>query len=122
MQWHAQASNITTYIKVNVDFTFPALSATNSVTWKFHADDSAKGRYGMILGQDILTELVFSLKFTDHIIEANYGPFKGSTTPVVDLGTYKFKNLNTGKITPEESFSNAYVKEVHESENFCNST
>ena len=35
---------------------------------------------------------------------------------MVDLGTYIFKDLNTDKITPEELFTNAYVKEVYESE------
>ena len=32
---------------------------------------------------------------------------------MVDLGTYIFKYLNKGKITPEESFTNAYAKEVY---------
>ena len=32
MQWHMQAGNITTNIKFKVDFTLPALSATNVVT------------------------------------------------------------------------------------------
>ena len=55
MQWHTQAVNITTNIKVKVDFTLPELSMANVVTWKFHVDDSTKGRYAMILGQDVLT-------------------------------------------------------------------
>ena len=55
MQWHTQAGNITTNIKVEVDFTLPALSATNVVMWKCHMDDSAKGRYDIIVGRDILT-------------------------------------------------------------------
>ena len=38
MQWHMQAGNITTNFKVNVDFTLPALSTTNVVTWKCHVD------------------------------------------------------------------------------------
>ena len=54
MQWHTQAGNITTNIKVKVYFTLPALSMTNVVTWKCHVDDFAKVRYNMILGQDIL--------------------------------------------------------------------
>ena len=45
-----------------------------------------------------------------HVIEAGNGHFKGSTTPMVDLGTYVFADLNIGNITPEESFNNAYVK------------
>ena len=67
----------------------------------------------MILGRDLLTELGLNLKLSDHIIEADDGPFKGSTTPMVDLGTYIFKYLNTDKITPAESFTNAYVEEVY---------
>ena len=57
-------------------------------------DDSTKGRYNMILGQDLLTELVLNLKLSDHVIEADSEPFKGSTTPTNDLGTYIFKYLN----------------------------
>ena len=41
---------------------------------------------------------------------------------MVELGTYIFKDLNTGKITPEESFNNAHVKEVYESEHVRNAT
>ena len=55
MQWHMQAGNITTSLKVRLDFTLPALSTTNFVTWKFHMYDSAKDRYDMILGQYLLT-------------------------------------------------------------------
>ena len=59
-------------------------------------DESTKGRYDMILGPDILTELVLNLKFSEHVIKAYDGTFKGSTTPMVDLGTYILKYLNTG--------------------------
>ena len=69
----------------------------------------------MILGINILTELVFNLKFSDHVIEADDKPFKGYTTPMVDLGTYAFKNLNTGTIKPKELFKNDYVEELYES-------
>ena len=55
MQWNTQAGNITTNPKVKVDFTIPALSATNVVTWRFHVDESTKSRYDMILGHYILT-------------------------------------------------------------------
>ena len=69
-------------------------------------DDSAKGRYNIILVQDILTELGLNLKFSEHVIKADYVPFTGSTTPMVDLGTYIFKYLNT----PKELFTNACVE------------
>ena len=35
---------------------------------------------------------------------------------MVDVGTYAFKDLNKGKTSPEESFTNAYIKGVYESE------
>ena len=56
----------------------------------------------MILGWYQLTELVLNLEFSEHAIKAYDGPFKGSTAPTFDLGTYIFKYLNAGKITPEE--------------------
>ena len=62
MQWYTQAGNITTNINVKVYFTLPALSATNIMTWKFPVDDSYKGRYNMILGKNILTEIGLNLK------------------------------------------------------------
>ena len=39
-----------------------------------------------------------------------------------DLGVYEFKILNRGKITPEESFTNAYAEEVYESKHVCTAT
>ena len=41
---------------------------------------------------------------------------------MVGFGTYKFKYLNTGKITPEEYFINAYKEELFESEQVHNFT
>ena len=35
---------------------------------------------------------------------------------MIDLVTYTFKALTTGKITPEEYFMNAYVEELVETE------
>ena len=55
MLWNTQARNITINHKVKIDFNLPALSATNVVTWIFHVDDPAMGRYDMISGRDILT-------------------------------------------------------------------
>ena len=53
MQWNTQAGNITTSLKIKVDFTLPTLIATNVVMWNCHEDDSAKGRCNMILGRDL---------------------------------------------------------------------
>ena len=51
MQWNTQAGNITTNLKVEVEFTLPKTSVTNVVTWRFRVDDPAKGRYDMIIGR-----------------------------------------------------------------------
>ena len=88
----------------------PALSATNVMTGDCHVDESAKGGYDMILGRDILTELGLNLKFSEHVIKADYVPFNGSTRLMVNFGTYVFKDFNTGKIKPKESFTGAYSK------------
>ena len=101
MQWKTQAGNITTNINVEIYFTLPAISAANVVTWHCHVDESDKGRYNMTLGQDILKELGLNLKCSEHVVEADDGPFKGSTTSMFDFDTCMFKDLNTGKITPE---------------------
>ena len=36
MQWHTQAGNITTNLKVKVYFTLPTLIATHFLTWRYH--------------------------------------------------------------------------------------
>ena len=92
------------------------------MTWKCHVDDYAKDRYEMILGRDILTQLRLNLKWYDHFIEADDVPLKGSTSPTVHLGTYIFKDLNIGENKPKESFIDAYVKEVYESEHVHTAT
>ena len=96
-----QEGKITTNIKFNIDFTLPELSVTKIVMWDFHVDDFDKIRYNMILGRDILTELGLNLKTYDHVIEAYDVLFKWTTAPMVDLGMYEFKHLETRKITPE---------------------
>ena len=70
----------------------------------------------MILLQDILTKTGLNLKFSEHVIEADDGPLNGSTKPIFNLGTYIFKDLNTGKIKPNGFFTNDYVEEVYESD------
>ena len=115
MQWHTEAGKITNNLRVEVEFTLHALSLTNSVIQKCNENCSTNGRYDMILGRDIFTSLWLNLKFYDPEIEADYGTLKGSTEPVVDLGTYEFKDLNAGKITPAELFTNTYTEELYES-------
>ena len=89
---------------------------TKILTWNFHADDSDKGRYDMILGRYLLTTLGIILKLFYHVIETDVGPFKWSTVPIYDMGVYTFNDSNTEKITPEELFMNSYAEEIEESE------
>ena len=85
------------------------------MTWEFHVNYSVKGRYYMILGRYLIKSLGLNLKKHEHIIKVGDGPLKGSTAPMIYFGTYRFKYLHTGKITPEESFMNSYIQEVFES-------
>ena len=62
MQWHTKDRNITTNIKVKVDFTLLALSVKNVMAWKCHVDDFTRGIYDMILCRYILKELGLSFK------------------------------------------------------------
>ena len=57
MYCHMQADNITDNLNFKVYFTLPKLRAKTIVAWGFHVNDSAKGRYDMILGREILTAL-----------------------------------------------------------------
>ena len=61
----------------------------------------------MILGRDILIELGLNLKYSKHVIKSYDGPFMGATAPMIGLGAYLFKDLNTGKIKTEEYFTDA---------------
>ena len=63
--------------------------------WNCHVDESAKNRYEMIIGRYILKLLGVNLKLSEHVIEAYYRPLKGPMTPMVDMGTYAYKILNT---------------------------
>ena len=46
----------------------------------------------MILGIYLLISLGLNLNLSYNVIEADDEPFKGTTAPMVDLGTYEFKN------------------------------
>ena len=65
------------------------------MTWKCRLDDSAKGRYDMILGRNLLTELGLNLKLSEHAIKYDDRPFKEYTPPMFNLVTYVLKYLNT---------------------------
>ena len=51
--------------------------------------------------RDLLPILGINLKLCNHVIKEGDGPFKESTTPVVDIGTYWFNDLNKENIKTE---------------------
>ena len=55
------------------------------MTRKYHVYNSTKGRYGIILGRYLLRELGSIIKLSEHVIKVDDGPFKWSTTPMIDL-------------------------------------
>ena len=101
MKWYTQVGNVTTNLKVKIEFTLFELSTTKLVTCHCHMDNASKGRYNIILGRDILAALQLNLKFSWHVIEADDGFLKMSSPPMVDLDTYEFKYLNTGVNLPK---------------------
>ena len=60
IQRHTQAVIITINLKVKINFTLHELNATEIMMWNYHVDDSANGRYYMILGRHLLTALGFN--------------------------------------------------------------
>ena len=76
----------------------------------------------MILAIYILTELWLKLKLSNHDIGVDCGTFKGSMAPMVDLVMYGFIYLETGKITPEKSFTNGYIEAVYKWQHIHTST
>ena len=107
MQWHTQAVNVNTNLKVKVDITLPALSATNVVRRKCHVDGSSKVRNDMILGRYLSTELGLSSIVLDTSSKQMTELLKGPQHPwLIWVNIY----LNIGGNKPEESFTDDYVK------------
>ena len=73
-EWRTEAGNFTTNLVVKVDFSLSDLSATKTVTWKFHAEDSSAGRYGTIIGRDILTNPGIDLNISMNTTENDKAP------------------------------------------------
>ena len=62
MQWQTQAGNLSTNIKVKIYCTLPNFSVANIVMWYFQVFESAKGRYDVVLGRDLITALGLNIK------------------------------------------------------------
>ena len=121
-KWRTQAGNFTTNKMATVDFCLPKFSATKTVTWKCHVDESTEIRYNIILGRDILTALGLDLKSPKHVIIGGDGPYEGCLEPIADITDYGFKPSTDKSIMTEESFIIIYVNECFKSEITVSST
>ena len=88
--WETQAEKFTTLKKVRVEFYLPEFSATEIVAWKFHVNESTKGRYNMIPGRYLLTALGLGLHFFNCIIVGGKVPYEGFLAPMVDVSNYYY--------------------------------
>ena len=91
--WEIQARKFTTSKKVNVYFCLPEFSSTKIVTWKCHVDKFTTGRYGMILGRDLLTALGLDLNWSENVIIGGRGPHEGCLAPMFEVSNDDFKSL-----------------------------
>ena len=55
------------------------------MVWKLHVDEFTNGRYDMILGRYLLTELGLDLKFSENVGIGGKGPYEGFSAPMVDV-------------------------------------
>ena len=93
------------------------------VTWECHVDNSTEFRYDMILGKELLTDLVLDLNISKHAITGGGRPHGICMAPVVDMSKFNYDSLNLkDNVKLEESFSDAYVEEVLKYENVRSST
>ena len=120
--WETQAGKFTTLNKVKVELCLPELSATKILTWKFHMDYSTIGRYNIILGRYLLTDLGLDFNFSNRIIVGGEGPYEGFSAPMFDVSNYDHAPLTDKIVKPDESFLNLYVDECFESKNSINPT
>ena len=74
-------------------------------------DESTTGRYAMILGIDLLTEMGLDLKFYGNVIIVGNGPYGGCSSPMVDASNYNFTYLTNKTVKLKESFINVYAEE-----------
>ena len=73
--------------------------------WKCHLDESTTNRYDMILGRDLLTTLGLDLAFFENVIHGGQGPYKGCSSPMVDVNNYDFNILTKKQLNSKNLLS-----------------
>ena len=78
-------------------------------------DDSlVLGRYDMIIGRDLLSELCMTLNFSKHVVECNGGAYKGCTAPMKDVDSIQFSDASDNMFAHEELWESEAVLESTE--------
>ena len=60
---------------------------------KCHVDESPEGRYGIILGGDLLTSLGLDINFYNQAIIDGYRLYEGCLAPRNNVNHYEFESL-----------------------------
>ena len=72
------------------------------------------GRYDMIIGRDILSELCITLDFSTHSITCNGGAYEGCKAPMKDVDSINFNDSSDNVFTHEELWKSEAVLESTE--------
>ena len=54
-----------------------------TLIWKCCVDDLTEGRYDMIIGRDLLKNIVIDIQPYDNTIDFDEGPYWGYTTSII---------------------------------------
>ena len=90
--------------------------------WKYYVNKYTNDRYDMILGRDLLNAMGMDLKFYDNVVIGGEGPYKGCSSPMVDVSYYNFTYITDKTVKPEESFVKLYVGKCLKSNSAISST
>ena len=111
-RWVTQAGTIKTNQRAKIDMILPELDATKIMTWYCHVDDSlVLGRYDMIIGRDLLSELCINLDFSTHTITCHGGAYEGCTAPMKDVDSINFNDSSDDVFAHEELWESEAVLE-----------
>ena len=69
--WKTKTGNFQTNMTCNVTFTLPQFHKNREICWKMHVDetDPTHNTYDMIVGRDLMHELVFKIDFHEGRME-----------------------------------------------------
>ena len=66
----------------------------------FHVEDLIELMYDVILGRDILMELIFGIISHKHDIVCDVGPYNRCTTPMININYCRFNSIINKTVIP----------------------